>query len=180
MAELTAVGKYIQFWWPEIPTWVSALVFFVAVNLINTLNVKFFGEAEFWFAIIKVVAIVGMIVLGCYLLFSGAGPQASISNLWSHGGFFPNGGMGLLMSMAFIMFSFGGLELVGITAAEPPTTQSDPEGDQPSGVPHPDFLRRCADRAAVAVPVGSTAANPRRLGRRLQRQPVRADLLADR
>ena len=119
MAELTAVGKYIQFWWPEIPTWVSALVFFVAVNLINTLNVKFFGEAEFWFAIIKVVAIVGMIVLGCYLLFSGAGgPQASISNLWSHGGFFPNGGMGLLMSMAFIMFSFGGLELVGITAAE--------------------------------------------------------------
>ncbi|MBA2925898.1 amino acid permease [Pseudomonas sp. P7] len=119
MAELTAVGKYIQFWWPEIPTWVSALVFFVAVNLINTLNVKFFGETEFWFAIIKVVAIVGMIVLGCYLLFSGTGgPQASISNLWSHGGFFPNGGMGLLMSMAFIMFSFGGLELVGITAAE--------------------------------------------------------------
>lgn len=89
------------------------------VNLINTLNVKFFGETEFWFAIIKVVAIVGMIVLGCYLLFSGTGgPQASVSNLWSHGGFFPNGGMGLLMSMAFIMFSFGGLELVGITAAE--------------------------------------------------------------
>ncbi|AYG06170.1 amino acid permease [Pseudomonas fluorescens] len=119
MAELTAVGKYIQFWWPEVPTWVSAVVFFVAVNLINTLNVKFFGETEFWFAIIKVVAIIGMIVLGCYLLFSGTGgPQASISNLWDHGGFFPNGGMGLLMAMAFIMFSFGGLELVGITAAE--------------------------------------------------------------
>ncbi|WP_339531132.1 amino acid permease [Pseudomonas mucidolens] len=119
MAELTAVGKYIQFWWPEVPTWASAVVFFIAVNLINTLNVKFFGEAEFWFAIIKVVAILGMIVLGCYLLFSGTGgPQASISNLWDHGGFFPNGGMGLLMAMAFIMFSFGGLELVGITAAE--------------------------------------------------------------
>lgn len=119
MAELTAVGKYIQFWWPEVPTWVSAVVFFIAVNLINTLNVKFFGETEFWFAIIKVVAIIGMIVLGCYLLFSGTGgPQASISNLWDHGGFFPNGGMGLLMAMAFIMFSFGGLELVGITAAE--------------------------------------------------------------
>lgn len=119
MAELTAVGKYVQFWWPEIPTWVSAVVFFIAVNLINTLNVKFFGETEFWFAIIKVVAIIGMIVLGCYLLFSGTGgPQASISNLWDHGGFFPNGGMGLLMAMAFIMFSFGGLELVGITAAE--------------------------------------------------------------
>ena len=119
MAELTAVGKYIQFWWPEVPTWVSAAVFFVLVNLINTMNVKVFGEAEFWFAIIKVVAIIGMIVLGCYMLFSGTGgPQASVSNLWDHGGFFPNGTTGLLMAMAFIMFSFGGLELVGITAAE--------------------------------------------------------------
>ena len=81
MAELTAVGKYIQFWWPEVPTWVSAAVFFVLVNLINTLNVKVFGEMEFWFAIIKVVAIIGMIVLGCYMLFSGTGgPQASVSN----------------------------------------------------------------------------------------------------
>lgn len=119
MAELTAVGIYIQYWWPDIPTWVSAAVFFVLINLINLVNVRLYGETEFWFAIIKVVAIVGMIVLGCYLLFSGTGgPQASVSNLWSHGGFFPNGGMGLLMSMAFIMFSFGGLELVGITAAE--------------------------------------------------------------
>lgn len=119
MAELTAVGKYVQFWWPEVPTWVSAAVFFVLVNLINTLNVKVFGEMEFWFAIIKVVAIIGMIVLGCYLLFTGTGgPQASVSNLWDHGGFFPNGYSGLLMAMAFIMFSFGGLELVGITAAE--------------------------------------------------------------
>jgi AAT family amino acid transporter/aromatic amino acid transport protein AroP len=81
--------------------------------------VKFFGETEFWFAIIKVVAIIGMIVLGCYLLFSGTGsPQTSVRNLWNHGGFFPNGGMGLLMSMAFIMFSFGGLEMLGVTAAE--------------------------------------------------------------
>ncbi|MBD9443700.1 amino acid permease [Pseudomonas sp. PDM04] len=119
MAELTAVGKYIQFWWPEVPTWVSAAAFFLLVNLINCLNVKVFGEMEFWFAIIKVVAIIGMIALGCYMLFSGTGgPQASVSNLWSHGGFFPNGTNGLLMAMAFIMFSFGGLELVGITAAE--------------------------------------------------------------
>jgi len=119
MAELTAVGKYIQFWWPEIPSWVSAAAFFVLINLINMMNVKNFGEMEFWFAIIKVVAIIGMIVLGCYMLASGSGgPQAAVSNLWSHDGFFPNGGTGLLMAMAFIMFSFGGLELVGITAAE--------------------------------------------------------------
>ncbi|CAI1896614.1 General aromatic amino acid permease [Serratia liquefaciens] len=119
MAELTAVGMYVQYWWPEIPTWVSAAVFFLAINAINLANVKVYGEMEFWFAIIKVVAIIGMIVFGAYLLFSGlGGPEATVTNLWAQGGFFPNGIMGLVMAMAVIMFSFGGLELVGITAAE--------------------------------------------------------------
>lgn len=119
MAELTAVGKYIQFWYPEIPTWVSAAVFFVVINAINLTNVKVFGEMEFWFAIIKVIAVVAMIIFGAWLLFSGnGGPQASVSNLWDQGGFLPHGFTGLVMMMAIIMFSFGGLELVGITAAE--------------------------------------------------------------
>ena len=119
MAELTAVGKYVQYWYPDIPTWATALAFFALINLINLSDVKAFGEAEFWFAIIKVGAILGMIALGLYLLISGAGgEQASVSNLWSHGGFFPNGVGGLVLVMAVIMFSFGGLELVGITAAE--------------------------------------------------------------
>ncbi len=119
MSELTAVGKYIQFWWPDFPTWATAAVFFVLINAINLFNVKAFGETEFWFAIIKVVAIIGMILLGVWLLVSGTGgPQASVSNLWAHGGFFPSGWKGLIMVLAIIMFSFGGLELVGITAAE--------------------------------------------------------------
>ncbi|MDI7138666.1 amino acid permease, partial [Pseudomonas aeruginosa] len=92
---------------------------------INLANVKAFGEAEFWFAIIKVVAIIGMILLGCYLLFSGSGgPQASVSNLWAHGGFFPNGVSGLVMAMAIIMFSFGGLEMLGFTGAEAGKTRT--------------------------------------------------------
>ncbi|WP_431222041.1 amino acid permease [Serratia sp. L9] len=119
MAELTAVGIYIQYWWPEIPTWMSAALFFVVINLVNLVNVRLYGETEFWFAIIKVVAILGMIVFGAYLLASGnGGPQASISNLWQQGGFMPHGIGGLVMAMAVIMFSFGGLEMVGITAAE--------------------------------------------------------------
>lgn len=119
MAELTAVGKYIQFWYPEIPTWASAAVFFVVINAINLTNVKVFGEMEFWFAIIKVVAVVAMILFGGWLLFSDtAGPQATVRNLWEQGGFLPHGMTGLVMMMAIIMFSFGGLELVGITAAE--------------------------------------------------------------
>ncbi|MCQ9424122.1 amino acid permease [Pseudomonas sp. LJDD11] len=119
MAELTAVGKYVQFWWPEVPIWVSAALFFVLVNVINLSSVKAFGETEFWFAIVKVAAIIGMIVLASYLLVSGnGGPQASVSNLWEHGGFFPNGFTGMLMAMGFILFAFGGMEMIGITAAE--------------------------------------------------------------
>ncbi|MGK3142971.1 aromatic amino acid transporter AroP [Pantoea sp. C2G6] len=119
MAELTAVGKYVQFWWPDFPTWASAAIFFVMINAINLTNVKVFGEMEFWFAIIKVIAVIGMILFGGWLLFSGhGGPQATVRNLWEQGGFFPHGLGGLVMVMAIIMFSFGGLELVGITAAE--------------------------------------------------------------
>lgn len=119
MAELSAVGLYIHYWWPEIPTWVSALGFFIFINVINLLHVKVFGEMEFWLAIIKVAAIIAMIAFGSYLLASGSGhSQSSLTNLWQLGGFFPNGIMGLIMSMAMIMFAFGGIELIGIAAAE--------------------------------------------------------------
>lgn len=119
MAELSAVGLYIHYWWPEIPTWLSALGFFIFINVINLLHVKLFGEMEFWLAIIKVGAIIAMIAFGAYLLTSGSGhSQSSIENLWQLGGFFPNGITGLIMAMAMIMFAFGGIELVGIAAAE--------------------------------------------------------------
>lgn len=119
MTELSAVGIYVRYWWPDVPTWISALIFFIAINAINLTNVKFFGEMEFWFAIIKVVAIVGMILFGGWLLLSGqGGEQARVSNLWALGGFMPNGWQGVIMSLAIIMFSFGGLEMVGIAAAE--------------------------------------------------------------
>lgn len=119
LAELTALGIYMQYWFPELPVWQSVLGFFVLVNALSLLNVKAFGEMEFWFAVVKVVAVVGMIVFGLYLLASGgAGPEAGVANLWRHGGFFPHGVGGLALAMAVIMFSFGGLELIGITAAE--------------------------------------------------------------
>lgn len=128
MAELTAIGTYVQFWWPHIPLWASSLFFFVVINLLNLSTVKIYGEAEFWFSIIKVIAIIAMILFGTYLLISGtAGEGVSVSNIWNDGGVFPKGFFGsdgsggyegLLASLAIIMFSFGGLELIGITAAE--------------------------------------------------------------
>lgn len=119
MAELSAIGTFVQFWLPELPTWITALFFFIAINAINLINVRFFGESEFLFSCIKIIAILSMIFFGLYLLISGdAGPQASVANLWQFGGFFPNGIEGFIMSLAIIMFAFGGLELIGITAAE--------------------------------------------------------------
>ena len=128
MAELTAIGKYVQFWWPEIPLWASSLFFFLVINVINLASVKVYGETEFWFSIIKVVAIIAMIIFGVYLLVSGnGGERATVANLYNDGGFFPHGWLngngdigysGLLAALVIIMFSFGGLELVGITAAE--------------------------------------------------------------
>ncbi|AOV97234.1 phenylalanine transporter [Edwardsiella hoshinae] len=119
MAELTAAGIYMQYWWPEVPTWIWASLFFVLINGLNMVNVRLYGETEFWFALIKVAAILGMIAFGSWLLLSGeAGPQAGLDNLWQYGGFLAHGWGGLVMALAVIMFSFGGLELIGITAAE--------------------------------------------------------------
>ena len=119
MTELTAVAKYINYWWPHIPAWASVLTFIIIITLVNLGNVKFYGESEFWLSIIKVTAVVAMIVFGLFLLFTaGEDSTASFSNLWAHGGFFPNGFEGLFFMLAFLMFAFGGIELIGMAAAE--------------------------------------------------------------
>lgn len=87
--------------------------------IVNLANVKAFGEFEFWFAAIKVVAILGMIAAGIGIILGiGSGEPLGLSNLWAHGGFMPNGFSGLLLSLVMVMFSFGGVELIGITAGE--------------------------------------------------------------
>ncbi len=119
MTELTAIGKYINYWWPHIPSWLSVLIFFVTVTLANLANVKMYAESEFWLSLIKVLDIVAMIVFGVYLLITAdASSTASVSNLWKHGGFFPNGVDGLFYMLAFMMFAFGGIELISMAAAE--------------------------------------------------------------
>lgn len=119
MAELTVVGIYIAYWFPDFPAWLTSLIVLVTITGINLINVRLYGEAEFWFAIIKVLAVIGMIVLGLVLIVFGLGGEATgLSNLWVHGGFLPNGMWGLLLSLVVVMFSFGGTELIGITAGE--------------------------------------------------------------
>jgi len=121
MAEITVVGVYVNYWFPDIPQWVTALATLMVITMINLTSVKAFGEFEFWFALIKVVAIIGMIVVGLGMILLGignGGQPIGFTNLWAHGGFMPNGMNGILMSLVLVMFSFGGVELVGITAGE--------------------------------------------------------------
>jgi len=121
MAELAVVGIYVNYWMPDVPTWVSAAIFLVLITAVNLINVKAYGEFEFWFAIIKVVAIIAMIGLGAAIIIFGVGKgghATGISNLWAHGGYFPHGIWGMLTALVVVMFSFGGVELVGITAGE--------------------------------------------------------------
>lgn len=121
MAEITAVGEYFQFWFPELPQWIPALGALIVLSAVNLIAVKLFGEFEFWFALIKVLAIVGLIVLAAAILvfgFSDVGDTASLSNIWSQGGLFPNGAASSLLAFQIVMFAFVGVEMVGQTASE--------------------------------------------------------------
>ena len=121
MAELSVIGFYVQYWLPDLPTWIPTLILFVIITLANLMNVRLFGELEFWGSLIKVTALGLMIVFGLAILIFGIGPEgnpASFTNLWAHGGFLPHGLWGLLASLVVVTFSFGGTELIGITAGE--------------------------------------------------------------
>lgn len=133
MADITAVGLYAQYWFPEIPQWVPGLIALVVLLAMNLATVKLFGEMEFWFALIKVIAILGLIVIGSVMIIKGfstsEGPS-SFTNLWSHGGMFPNGMSGFILSFQMVVFAFVGIELVGLMAGE----TKDPEKVIPKAI----------------------------------------------
>lgn len=133
MADLTATGLYIRYWAPGIPQWLPEVIALVILLSLNLMAVRLFGEMEFWFALIKVVAIIALIVVGVYMIVTGyhtnAG-SAGFSQLWTHGGFFPKGFSGFLASFQMAAFAFVGIELVGLIAGE---TQ-DPETVIPKAI----------------------------------------------
>ncbi|GHF90541.1 amino acid permease [Streptomyces thermodiastaticus] len=120
ITEVTAAASYMTYWW-DIPQWLSALVFTVVLYGANLISVKLFGELEFWFSMVKVTAIIGMILICAGILtigFSDAGDTASLTHLWDQGGFFPHGVGESLMTLQMVMFAFLAVELVGVTAGE--------------------------------------------------------------
>ncbi|MBL5849965.1 amino acid permease [Bacillus sporothermodurans] len=132
MGDVIAVGVYVQYWF-HIPQWIPALVCLMILLGLNLLTVKLFGELEFWFALIKVITILVLIVIGIILLVMGfktAQGMVTLKNIWEHGGLFPNGISGFLLSFQMVVFSFVGVELVGVSAAE----TSNPEKNIPSAI----------------------------------------------
>ncbi|CUH94703.1 putative amino acid permease YtnA [Propionispora sp. 2/2-37] len=133
MAEITAVGVYVTFWLPEVPQWIPALLALVVMTAVNIISVRAFGEFEFWFALIKIVTILIMIFAGLAMIIFGLGNDGvaiGISNLWTHQGFFPQGIGGMAMACVMVMFSYLGIELVGVTAGE----AKNPETSLPAAI----------------------------------------------
>jgi len=123
LADVTAFGIYMGLWFPEVARWVWVLGIVFLIGGLNLCNVKVFGEMEFWLSLLKVGAIVAMILGGFGILLfgihsAGEAQASGLSNLWAHGGFMPNGIGGLIASFAVVMFAFGGIEIIGITAGE--------------------------------------------------------------
>lgn len=121
VAEITAIGIYMKLWYPDIPQWIWALASVVMIGAINLATVKVYGELGFWFTLIKVITILLIIGGGLSMIFLGWGNNGTpvyISNLWQHGGIFPNGLSGMLLSLPIVICAFCGVESVGIAAGE--------------------------------------------------------------
>lgn len=121
MAELTAIGSYIHFWLPHFPIWLSEIIVLVLLTLLNSLSTKFFGETEFWFGMIKIIAIGGLILTAIILIFSHyqtPTTTVSLSNISNGFQFFPHGIGKFFASFQMVMFAFVAMEFIGMTAAE--------------------------------------------------------------
>ncbi|MHC5788234.1 amino acid permease [Pseudomonas protegens] len=123
LADVTAFGVYMSLWFPDTPRWIWVLSIVLGIGALNLCSVRIFGEMEFWLSLLKVAAIIAMIGGGfAVLLFGiqlGDGQHSvGLSNLWAYGGFFPNGLEGMIASFTIVMFAFGGIEVIGITAGE--------------------------------------------------------------
>ncbi|EXS23471.1 amino acid permease family protein [Acinetobacter baumannii 573719] len=135
IADVTAFGIYMGFWYPDVPRWIWILSLIMFLGAINLIHVKVFGELEFWLSIVKVSAIVAMILGGIGLMFYGFHADHSsvvpgIQNLWIYDGFMPHGIAGLVACLSVVVFAFGGIEIIGITAGE----SQDPKTTLPKAI----------------------------------------------
>jgi L-asparagine transporter-like permease len=118
-AEVTAAGIYLSYWFPHVPQWIWVVLVSSALVALNCMQVSRLGEFEYWFAMIKVTAIVAFIAIGTFLIF-GRGHHGSVAwaNLTRHGGFFPSGWKGVWLALTITITSYMGVEGIAVTAGE--------------------------------------------------------------
>ncbi len=117
-SEVAAGAIYCAFWLPRVPEWIWIAVFSLLLLLINTFNIEDFGSIEYWFAMIKVITIVAFLLLGAALLLGIGFPRIGFTNFTAHRGFAPGGLRGIGLGVVMAIYSFLGLEIVGVTAGE--------------------------------------------------------------
>ncbi|MST63691.1 amino acid permease [Schaalia hyovaginalis] len=134
VADMVAITGYVRFWWPNTPAWIPIIAMTILLFSLNAMTVKAFGETEFWFALVKIIAILALVAVGIAMVALGTvddqGSAAAVANLWSRGGFFPTGFTGFLGGFQIALFAFVGIELVGTTVAE----TADPEKTLPKAI----------------------------------------------
>ncbi|MEX0380488.1 amino acid permease [Leuconostoc sp. MS02] len=121
MAELTAVAKYVQYWLPGLPGWLIQITMLIILTCVNLVAVALYGETEFWFSMIKIIAILALIVTGIMMALTGFKTpvgDVAFSNVFNHFAFFPNGFGNFINAFQMVMFAFVGMEFIGMTAAE--------------------------------------------------------------
>ncbi|HWC24158.1 MAG TPA: amino acid permease [Flexivirga sp.] len=127
-ADLNALGRYVHFWLPGVPIWVTAACTVALIFSVNVIGVRFYGETEFWLSMVKVVAIIAMIAFGALMVFFGVGHRGEpvgLGNLVDHGGFFPHGISGTILSVVMVAFAFGGVENLALAAGEAKDVEKD-------------------------------------------------------
>ena len=132
LADLTAIGIYMGFWFPDVSRWVWIVAALLIVGAANVASAKAFGELEFWFTVVKVGAVIAMIIAGAAVLVFGLSTAETTgpANLVNDGGFFPNGFSGMVASFILVLFAFGGTEIIGVAGSE----ATDPKTAVPKAV----------------------------------------------
>ncbi|MFJ7724725.1 amino acid permease [Neobacillus sp. NPDC097160] len=116
--EITAVAIYMKYWFPTVPGIVWILLFSALLLYVNATSVNVFGAVEYWFSLIKIIAIVGFIILGAYVIVGGNQTNIGTQNLTMHGGFFPNGFWGMWIAIFVSLFSYLSIEMIAVSAGE--------------------------------------------------------------
>lgn len=116
--EVTAVGEYMQMWFPTVPPVVWVLGFSALLIGVNMFNVKAFGTLEYWFSATKVFAIVAFILVAAYLVFGGSNPDFGFHNYQAEGGFFMGGAKGVWFAVILAIFSYLSIEMIAVAAGE--------------------------------------------------------------